>query len=150
MDKHNQTEYDWDDQYYGTGPTQPPKNKGGLVALMLILIIFLCGIITVLGVLNIRLFKQLQVNRQKEEQISIAFTTESTMPVEETAPIAAVSETEPHSAAFSSMDIQHTPQSMDNIPVEGGISLQDIYLQNIPSVVSISASGTAAIPPVPA
>ena len=142
MDKRNNIEYDWDDQYYGTGPTEPPKSKGGLVALMLILIIFLCGIITVLGVLNIKLFRELQLDQiQQEEEISIAFTTESTVPSEETVPVAAVHETQPHSASFASMNIQHTPKSVDNVPAEGGISLQDIYTQNIPSVVSISATG---------
>ena len=29
---------DWDDSIYGTGPTEPPKNRGGAVALMLILV----------------------------------------------------------------------------------------------------------------
>ena len=142
MDKRKNLEYDWDDQYYGTGPTEPPKSRGGLLALMLILIIFLCGIITVLGVLNIRLFQQLQVDRvKKEEEISIAFTAESTRPPEETVPVAVINEPHPHDAPFATMDIQHTPQGIDNVPVEGGISLQDIYLQNIPSVVSITASG---------
>ena len=63
MDKRNDCYNDWDDQFYGTGPTEPPKSRGGLVALMLILIIFLSGIITVLGVLNIKLFHQLQTRQ---------------------------------------------------------------------------------------
>ena len=57
---------DWDDSVYGTGPTQPPKNRGGAVALMLMLIIFLCGIITVLGILNVRLFRQLKLREENE------------------------------------------------------------------------------------
>ena len=48
---------DWDDSVYGTGRTEPPKHRSGLLAMMLILIIFLCGIITVLGVLNVKLCK---------------------------------------------------------------------------------------------
>ena len=52
---------DWDDSIYGTGPTQPPKSRGGLVALLLILIIFLCGIVTVLGILNVRMCQQLKL-----------------------------------------------------------------------------------------
>ena len=28
MDNNYDYEYDWDDQYYGTGPTQPPKSRG--------------------------------------------------------------------------------------------------------------------------
>ena len=37
MDERNRHYTDWDDSIYGTGPTQPPKNRGGAVALMLIL-----------------------------------------------------------------------------------------------------------------
>ena len=143
MDNYNE-QYDWDDQYYGTGPTQPPKNRGGLIALMLILIIFLCGIVTVLGVLNIRLFQQLKV-KQEEEELSISFTTESTLPEEMNAMAAAIAETTAHSdAPFLSMTLQQSPQGLDTMPLEGGISLQDIYTQNIPSVVSISCSGRSS------
>ena len=68
---------DWDDQYYGTGPTEPPKSRGGVLAVMLILVIFLSGIVTVLGVLNIRLFRELKI-KQKESDLTISFTTEAT------------------------------------------------------------------------
>ena len=139
MDKRKDYSNDWDDQFYGTGPTEPPKSRGGLLALMLILIIFLCGIITVLGILNIKLFHQLQV--KEENELSISFTTESTEP-SETEPVSIASE--PAGAAtvpFASMNLQQTPQGIDNVPMEGGISLQEIYTQNISSVVSISCAG---------
>ena len=134
----NEYEYDWDEQYYGTGPTEPPKERNGTMALMLIVIIFLFGIIAVLGILNIRLFQELKLKRQ--EEISISFTTEATeapetMPQE---PVMAMAE---ETVDFSSMQLQQSPQSRDNIPIEGGLSLQEIYLQNIPSVVSISCTG---------
>ena len=142
-DYENEYDYTWDDQYYGTGPTQPPKERGGLMALMLILVIFLFGIITVLGILNIRLFQELKLKKQ-ESELSISFTTEATVPPE-TVPqmVAAMSE---EAEAFqdpqqSSLQLQQTPQSRDNVPVEGGLSLQDIYTQNIHSVVSISCTG---------
>ena len=48
MDTYNDFDYEWDEQYYGTGPTQPPKNNGSLIALLLMLLIFLTGIVTVL------------------------------------------------------------------------------------------------------
>lgn len=44
---------------YRTGSTQPPKNHGGLIAFLLGLVIFLCGISTALGLMNIRLFQAL-------------------------------------------------------------------------------------------
>ena len=134
---------DWDDQYYGTGPTEPPKSRGGVLAVMLILVIFLSGIVTVLGVLNIRLFRELKI-KQKESDLTISFTTEATHPGE-TYPVAAISEeaaSEP--LPFASMDIQESPQSIDNVPLEGGLSLQDIYTRNISSVVSISCEGYGA------
>ena len=137
MDKRNDCYNDWDDQFYGTGPTEPPKSRGGLVALMLILIIFLSGIITVLGVLNIKLFHQLQT--RQENELSISFTTESTVP--EDAPISMASEPAQYSdAPFVSMDLQQAPAGVENVPAQGGLSLQDIYTRNIDSVVSITCS----------
>ena len=137
-----ETEYDytWDDQYYGTGPTEPPKERRGVTALMLIVVIFLFGIITVLSILNIRLFQELKVKKQ-ETEISISFATEPTVPPETEAAalpeMASVQDVTP----YSTMQLQQSPQSRENIPVEGGLSLQEIYTRNIDSVVSISCAG---------
>ena len=148
MDEHKHYT-DWDDSVYGTGPTQPPKSRGGILALMLILIIFLCGIITVLGILNIRLFQQLQV--RQENELSISFTTTAATEAS-TEPPAVVQEPAPVSEHFAAMDLQQSPASVSNVPEEGGMSLQDIYVQNIPSVVSIicnqnssSSTGTGVV-----
>ena len=137
MDKHNDYYTDWDESVYGTGRTEPPKSRGGVIALMLILIIFLCGIVALLGILNIRLFRQLQI--QKEEELAISFAMAETIP-QETVPL--LQETIPPYAPgeVPSMNLQQTPQSLDNVPMEGGISLQDIYTQSIGSVVSISCT----------
>ena len=144
MDNHNSNdfeyEYDWDDQYYGTGPTQPPKERGGLMALMLILVIFLFGIITVLGILNIRLFQELKLKKQ-ETELSISFTTEATLPPETEEPVIPEEAAVIQDVQQSTLQLQQTPQSRDNVPVEGGLSLQEIYAQNIHSVVSISCTG---------
>ena len=141
MDKQNYQYEDWDDQYYGTGPTEPPKTRNGLLALLLILIIFLSGIITVLGILNVKLFAELQL-KQEENELSISFTTESTEPADQI-PSVISNETEETvtDSPFSSMMLEKSPQGIANIPIEGGISLQEIYTQNIPSVVSISTNG---------
>ncbi len=147
MDERKFNHTDWDDSVYGTGRTEPPKDKGGLIALLLILIIFLCGIITVMGVLNVKLFQKLQV--QEDNDLSISFTLGETMPDETTA--AVISETAPPEN-MDSIDLQQSPMGIDNLPREGGLSLQDIYTQNIPSVVSIictlsggSSSGTGVV-----
>ncbi len=147
MEERNRHYTDWDDSVYGTGPTQPPKNRGSAVALMLILVIFLCGIITVLGILNIRLFQQL--NDRAENELSISVTAAATEPevTERVAP------PPPQiSEKFSDLDLHSSPASASNVPEEGGLSLQDIYARNIPSVASIicnqaasSSTGTGVI-----
>ncbi len=43
---------------YRTGHTRPQKNHRGIIAFLLICVIFLCGVVSLLGLLNIRLFRQ--------------------------------------------------------------------------------------------
>lgn len=138
--KHNYT--DWDDSIYGTGPTEPPKSRGGLMAVLLILIIFLCGIITVLGVLNVKLFHKLRL--QEENDLSISFTTGETQEEQATIPTA-ILETMPIGSQTATMDLQQTPVGIDNVPTDGGLSLQEIYIQNIDSVVSITCTLSSGI-----
>ena len=138
MDEQNRHYTDWDDSVYGTGPMQPPKNKGGAVALMLILIIFLCGIITVLGILNVRLFRE--IREQKRNELSISHTPETTAPAIQE-PVVPAMEAYDAPEGYASMDLQQSPASVGNIPQEGGMSLQDIYTRNIGSVVSIICNG---------
>lgn len=49
----------WDRDYYGTGSTRPPKQHGGLIAFLLVLVVLLGGICSALGLLNLRLLQQL-------------------------------------------------------------------------------------------
>ena len=148
--KFSREEDIWDDSVWQTGSTQPPKNRGGLMALLLILIIFLCGIITVLGILNIRLFQRLQT--QQENELSISFTTGATEPMEATVPVTTEAVTAASDLLPASVDLQQSKTGADNIPGGSGLALQDIYIQNIPSVASIicnsgygSSTGTGVI-----
>ena len=134
MNDQNQFYNDWEDSgIYGTGRTEPPKNRGGLLAGLLILIIFLCGIITVLGVMNIRLFQKLQLREQKESAMSftVCETQAATVPP-------TISQQSAEKTA-ASINLETSPQSKSNMPDPEGLSLQDIYLQNIDSVVSITS-----------
>ena len=146
MDDRNHNSIEpWGDWEYGTGRTRPPKSHSGMIAALLILIILLCGVVSVLGVLNIRLFQKL--SQQEEEASAIAFAQE----VEETT----TAPTEQPAAPADSdvtMDLHTAPQALENVPQSGGLSLQEIYQKNIPSVVSVSctlssgsASGTGVI-----
>jgi serine protease Do len=60
MNKNNHSGESWAQDSYETGSTRPPKSHGGLVAVLLVLVILLCGVSSYMGVLNIRLGLQLQ------------------------------------------------------------------------------------------
>lgn len=141
MDERKNNNHPWDDSVYGTGRTEPPKSHGGTVALLLILIIFLCGIITVLGVLNVRLFQKLNTRRESEQ--SISFATGAVLPAETTAlPTESIDATLGEDTP--TIDLQKCPQGVENVPTEGALSLQKIYSRNIDSVVSITSTGQGA------
>lgn len=69
----------WEQDTYQTGSTCPPKSHRGLIAFLLVLVIFLCGITTALGMMNIRLFRQLYAaSGQKESLLVISQATQDT------------------------------------------------------------------------
>ena len=141
MDEHKRKQTDpWDDGVYGTGPTQPPKDRGGLLALLLILVISLCGLVTVMGILNVRLTYRL--NQRENDSLSIAFSQESTGETSDTLLAAQASVPEETAAPRQTVtiDLKDSPESVANYTQEGGMALQDIYLKNIDSVVSISCT----------
>ena len=77
----------WSQPTYRTGGTQPPKNHGGLIALLLVLVIFLCGVSTALGLMNIQLFRELNAQLEKDNapvafsQASAAEANQATSPL---------------------------------------------------------------------
>ena len=123
--------YDSQDSWeYGTGSTQPPKSRGGLIAALLIAVIFLTGIVTVLGILNIRLVKQMGIPLPTREA-GISFSNAETRPL-------ATDPSEPALAADAfGMDLHSVPAAPDPA-AQGQLTLQQIYQQSIPSVVSIT------------
>ena len=135
----------WEPGKYETGRTNPPKSHHGLIAVLLVVVIFLSGLVSFLGVLNVRLFAQLQAQPDQEEEKSVSFVSET----EEATELAAFSDpTDPtaeprheenlHPDTFQ---LNPSPASIPNIPQSEGLSLQDIYDKAIPSVVSIVSTG---------
>jgi len=120
------------DPCYRTGSTTPPKSRRGLLALLLVVVILLCGIITVLSFLNIRLFQQI---RQDSPDTSFRFSVQPQ--AGENTPADTTPNTDTHDTDVT-MELSQTPASVENVPQEGGLSLQSIYDKAIPSVVSIS------------
>ena len=58
---------------YQTGSTTPPKSHNGIIALLLVLVIILCGIISVLGITNAQLFRILSI-REEDEDLPVFFS----------------------------------------------------------------------------
>ena len=114
----------WDDGVYETGHTRPPKSRGGLIAVLLICMIFLTGLVTVMGLMNIRMFRQLTA-AQEETVPAISFDQD---------------ETEDAGDLLTPIELEESPTSPPNVPEAEGLSLQEIYRQCIASVVSITSS----------
>ena len=114
---------DWAQRTYRTGGTQPPKSHGGLIAFLLVVIIFLCGISTALGLMNIRLFRQL-----------------STLSHEETSPVVfsqstKSAESESHAPlGFHGQEVSTFWQNYHNLP-------QGIYVTEVLAGSSASKQG---------
>lgn len=91
MNRKNHTTEDldrrsvWNQDTYQTGSTQPPKSRGGLIAFLLGLVIFLCGISTALGLMNIRLFRALN-DRGADTVSPVAFSRTAGDAAPESAP----------------------------------------------------------------
>ncbi len=141
MNDHNRNSMDpWEDWEYATGRTKPPKNYRTVLAILLIMVIFLCGIVSVLGILNIRLSRRLSY--EENNSLGVSFAVEATQA--ETLP-AAEKTTSPEREDVT-VNLQSTPKGDAGETVEG-LTLQEIYKRNIPSVVSITcttSSGTAS------
>lgn len=76
-DQKNESFQDnWAQPTYQTGSTQPPKSRGGLIAFLLVLVIFLCGISTGLGFMNIRLFRRINA-LEATETCSVVFSRDA-------------------------------------------------------------------------
>ena len=136
--RHNRTD-PWEPGMYETGRTRPPKSHGGLIALLLVIVIFLGGLVSVLGILNVRLFAKLQdLPEDEQDALSFISTTEETAPPEPIQTEPTIAHTQP--PADTDVFLNPSPDSVPNIPQEGGLSLQEIYTRNIDSVVSITCS----------
>ena len=136
MDEHNNHPNEpWDQDSYATGSTQPPKSHRGLVTALLIAVVFLGSIVSVLGFLNIRLLDQL--NAQNGDG-GMSFYEDA--PPKDTDPTGNNDPVATGTGADINLELNQTPDSVDNIPQAGGLSLQEIYEKAIESVVSVSCN----------
>ncbi len=136
----------WEQSFYQTGSTRPKKSHRGLLAVVLVLVIFLGGIISALGLLNVSFGN---TSEEGDQDASFCFSAETTAPSSD---ITAVTPSIPAGQDTPQLQLNDSPESVENIPQEGGLSLQEIYKKAIESVVSISctagngsASGTGVV-----
>ena len=133
----------WDQGTYQTGSTQPPKNRGSLVAVLLILVILLAGLTSFLGIMNIRLFSVLNAQDSGTIPLSLSSKADATFPTGSgsNAPAPTVP------AENVTIQVAPTAPSNGDTQQDAGLPLQDIYSNTIESVVSItcgSPSGTTS------
>lgn len=53
--------------FYQTGVTEPPKRYSILVAILLVMVIFMAGLVSLMGLINIKMFNTLYEEEQEQE-----------------------------------------------------------------------------------
>jgi len=119
---------------YQTGSTRPPKSNRGLIAFLLVVVILLLGVVTLLGAMNVKLFRQLG-NQLPQETLGISISNQDQVP------ISTVAGVQPTEAPTDPVEIATTPTAEANVVRDGALSLQQIYSDNIAAVVSILCTG---------
>ncbi len=149
----------WDQGTYQTGHTKPPKNYGGAMAVLLMVVILLCGIVSIATMINLsRVQSQtLQANNPQDPQSPVPIQS-NPVPESTASPEATESSVMPQDSQGktsldpASISLNTSPTAVENIPQEGGLSLQEIYAKGVVSTVSVlcrtdsgTSSGTGVI-----
>lgn len=127
--KQNTTEYitEYDASSYQTGPAQPPRRGSGLVALLLVLVIFLGGMASALGIVN---FHLLALQTQQQAPINPVDLANETIATDPTAFLG-----ENDDPAPSVPVDRHLEMNLANL--DKTMSPEDIYAHNERSLVTV-------------
>ena len=129
---------------YENGSTKPPKNRGGVIAVVLCTVILLGGMLSLLAMWD-------RANTHANSQITdvLFFGDGNTDTVTSTPDFQGTTQTP---VPDVQVELTPVPGQVENVPQVGGMGLQDIYDKNIPAVVSItctlnsgSSSGTGVV-----
>ena len=123
--------------YYGTGSTTPPKNRAGVISLVLVLFITCSSLISILSLMNIHVFSQPETT-QLRSPVSFYVSDDGVMTAS-LEPQATIATEPPRLEGVNTrLQISDSPQGLENIAqIPGAISWQDVYAKVLPSVVSI-------------
>ena len=126
----------WDTDFFETGSTRPPKNRRGFFALVLVAGIILGSILTAFGGINLQ-FLNRWGSADKDSTLPVSLHAGNT--AETTAPSVGAADTEnlTPNAGEASVQLRPSPEGVENVAQEGGLSLQAIYEKCIPSTVFI-------------
>ena len=122
----------WDTDFYETGSTHPPKKRRGLFALVLVAGIVLGSILTAFGGINLLRLAEFGA-REEEPDLPASLQSgdgETTVP-------SVPDETFSGPYGQATVQLHPSPQGVENVTQEGGLSLQAIYEKCSPSTVSI-------------
>ena len=130
----------WDRDSYETGSTRPPKSYRGILALILVTVILICGVLTVLGGINVHMIQKWMQLEREEDTLPLSLSADETVTIAEPqslTPTEAPAETQNASVAAEEVTIQNSPAGVE-VPVQpDGLSLQEIYAKCIDSTASI-------------
>ena len=130
----------WERDTYQTGSTTPPKNHGGIIAVILAFAICTCGLLSIMAMLKIPLFTDQMDPTAPDSPLTIQSNTGNLGPTTVDPTQGGRTEPDPTEDNSYNVTVQPSPVGQDNIPQLGGKSLQEIYETCIPSVVSISCN----------
>jgi len=124
-----------DEQYaYRTGRTDPTKSGRGLIALLLILVIFLGGLVSALGIMNIHLFRMLQAT----EKAPLSFSEgKAAQAAEDSLSLAGMALQEPDPVY---QQLHALPEGLYVVQVEPGSQAEKLQIQ--PGDVLVSLDNT--------
>lgn len=73
----------WQRDYYETGSTRPRKDRDGLVAVLLMIVIILAGLTSIFGIMNVQLFRALMNQSGDSVQLSPEEADQNSLPAQE-------------------------------------------------------------------
>ena len=136
MKKHQSectTEYSPEESTYQTGAAKPHKDHRGLIAVLMILVTFLGGIASALGLVNVRLMQALNQERSGAEHVSVIVD-----------PSAGSTASNPD-VAPSLPDQSSLQLPVENVPNNSQqLTGQQIWERNLPSTVTVHCQESTA------